>query len=126
MHIAPILRLNAASCIGFGTLFVIAPASVADFLGSPPGWVLVALGLGLVANGGLLLVTARRDPVAASDLRAFAIGDGIWVVATLVLVSGGIWITTGPGQAAALAVAAMVGVFGALQWRAAQQTSDPA
>ena len=35
-HINTILRLNAASCIGFGGLFLAQPGTVANFLASPP------------------------------------------------------------------------------------------
>ena len=110
-----ILRANAASCLIFGLVFAVWPSEVAAFLGDPPGWLILVTGLGLIPYGLLLLWTARGR-VTATDLRLFALGDAAWVAITLVLIPAGIWITTANGIAAALAVAAMVGTFGVIQW----------
>lgn len=112
-----ILRLNAASCFGFGALFALAPASVAAFLSDAPApvWLILALGLGLMANGAHLLLAASRAQLRAGEVLHFAIGDFLWVAATLILIVLGVWITTPVGMEAALAAALMVGAFGALQ-----------
>ncbi|GAB4543382.1 MAG: hypothetical protein Tsb0010_19910 [Parvularculaceae bacterium] len=112
-----ILRLNAASCFGFGALFALAPASVAAFLSDTPapGWLILALGLGLLANGAHLVLAASRAKLRAGEVLHFAIGDFLWVAATIALIVFGVWITTPAGIEAALAVALMVGAFGGLQ-----------
>lgn len=112
-----ILRLNAASCIGFGALFVAAPTAAAAFLGAPPApdmalWVLGAL---LIFNGlHLLHASLRANPPKALVLY-FSAGDFLWVAGTVVLVAAGVWITTPAGIAAAAAVAAAVGGMGLAQ-----------
>jgi hypothetical protein len=116
--IANVLRANAASCLGFGALFLALPRPVADFLGTPPAWLVAALGAVLLLNGAHLLWSARRG-ARRVELLYFALGDAAWVAGTLALVASGTWITTGAGIAAALAVAAPVGVFAVLQWKAA-------
>jgi hypothetical protein len=119
MSLATVLRLNAASCLGFGLLFSLAPGATADFLGTPPVWLIVALGAGLVGNGILLWLCQRHGRAPRRhEVLFFSIGDGLWVVFSVVLVASGLWITTSGGRIAALVVASGVGAMGALQWRA--------
>jgi hypothetical protein len=113
-----VLRTNAASCLVFGGVFVAMPGLVAGFLGTPPVWLVAALGAGLIVNGAHLLWAARRGP-GRPELLYFALGDGAWVAGTVLLVATGTWITTPAGVIAALTVAAVVGVFGVLQWKRA-------
>jgi hypothetical protein len=123
--ITNVLRANAAACLAFGTLFLALPAPVAGFLGNPPVWLVAALGGVLLLNGAHLLWAATRGP-GRVELLYFAFGDAAWVAGTLALVASGTWITTGAGIAAALAVAAPVGVFALLQWKAAGRQAVPA
>jgi len=118
MTLATVLRLNALSCLGFGALFLLAPVAVAAVIGTPPVWLVAALGAGLVGNGALLLLSVRggRAPRRA-EVLFFSLGDAAWVVATLALILAGVWIVTPGGRVAALAVAVMVGALGVAQWR---------
>ena len=108
---------NAASCLGFGLLFVAASTPVAAFLGTAPAPVVLGLGVGLILNGIWLLLTARKPAPTRVEILQFVAGDAMWVLATLALILMGLWITTTAGIIAALLVAAMVGIFGWLQWR---------
>ncbi len=108
------MRSNAASCIGFGGLFVVMPQAVAAFLGTAPVWVIMAVGVILVANGVHLAWASMRPPT--KELVAyFSTGDFLWVAATAVLLIAGIWIVNTPAVIAAVVVAVMVGAFGILQ-----------
>jgi hypothetical protein len=118
-HLHIVLAANAVSCAVFGGLFVVAPSPVAAFLGQPPApaALIVAIGAVLLLNAvhlGYVATTARPSHWAVTY---FSIGDGLWVVATLVLIVSGTWITAPGGIVAALAVALGVGAFGTLQWR---------
>lgn len=118
MTLATILRLNALSCLTFGALFLAAPAAVAGALGTPPAWLVAALGAGLLGNGALLWLSVARGRVPRrAEVLFFSIGDGLWVGATLGLILAGVWIVTPGGRVAALAVAVMVGAFGLAQWQ---------
>lgn len=108
----PILLANAASCIGFGALLVLFPSRTTDFLGDPPVWLVLALGLGLIANGANLIWVARKDRPRTREVLLFVAGDVGWVVATLGLVAFGVWITTPQGVWVSLAVAVWVGACG--------------
>jgi len=112
-----ILRMNAASCIGFGGLFVAMPGAVAAFLGSPPAPETVIWGVGLLLflNGVHLLHTSSRGRPARALVLYFSIGDLLWVLATAGFIAMGLWITTPAGIAAAIAVAAGVGAMGLAQ-----------
>jgi len=118
MTLATVLRLNALSCLGFGVLFGLVPGPVAAALGTPPVWLVAALGAGLVGNGALLWLSVRggRSPRRA-EVLFFSLGDAAWVVGTLALIVAGIWIVTPGGRVAALVVGAMVGALGLAQWR---------
>jgi len=112
--IQTVLRANAASCLIFGFLFVLMPVSIAGFLGDPPVPVIFILGILLVLNGShLVWASLRRAP--ALEILYFSAGDFLWVAVTMILIALGIWITKPPGIIAALAVAAIVGLFGVLQ-----------
>jgi hypothetical protein len=116
-----VLRLNALSCIFFGVLFLGLGGPVAAFLGEAPVWLVRGLGALLVGNAALMLASSARQTPAETEIRLFALGDLSWVAATLILVGAGLYVTSLGGIVAALAVAAMVGVFGILQWRLADE-----
>lgn len=120
-----ILGANALSCLAFGGVFIAAPASVAAFLGTPPApaWLIAGLGAGLILNGLHLAYAATRTAPSRAAVAYFSAGDFLWVVATLVLVATGTWITAPRGIAAALAVAVVVAALGILQLRRRPQAA---
>ena len=91
MPLATVLRLNAASCLSFGLIFLAAPWTVAAFLGTAPVWLIVSLGVGLIGNGVLLWLSVReaRAPKRA-EVLFFCLGDLGWVVMTLALILTGL------------------------------------
>jgi hypothetical protein len=110
-----LLRINAASCLGFGAMLLMLPGPVAAALGAPPILLLQGLGAGLLVNGVHLLLAARSARPSRGVALWFSTGDLIWWLATVALVSSGVWITTAFGQIAALFVAAGVASLGAAQ-----------
>ena len=116
-NLKTIIFANAASCIGFGATFALFPSAIANFLGSPPApsWLMLGLGVMLIGNGILLVWHGKQKLPRKEAVMFFSFGDFAWVLATLVLIALGIWITTTAGIIAALAVAAMVGYFGVAQ-----------
>ncbi len=121
----PILIANAASCLGFGALFLLEAGATATTLGSVPVIVLQVLGAGLLVNGLHLLWAARQDQPSHLLVLYFVAGDAAWVLATLVLLASGIWITTTLGTILALSVAAFVAVCGLGQIRYAPMATAP-
>lgn len=117
-----VLYANALSCFVFGVLFLVKGPAVADFLGNPPVVLLQLLGVGLLANTVLLVVVARQKFPKRNAVMTFAIGDAIWLIATIVMLVFGLFLTTAAGIWAAVAVAAFVGGCGALQYRHAPLT----
>lgn len=110
------LLANCASCTVFGLLFTFWAATSAAFIGDPPVVLLRATGIILLANAALLMLTALRFADNRALIQFFVMGDAGWVLLTLALVLSGLWIGEGIATVAALAVAAMVGFFGAGQW----------
>ena len=112
-----VMLANAVSCTIFGLIFIFQAAATSGFVGDPPVLLLQILGVGLVINAVLLTITAFRNDPRPLDIALFALGDGIWVLATIIMVVLGIWITTTAGISASIAVAAFVGFCGFMQWR---------
>jgi hypothetical protein len=110
-----VLRLNAASCLGFGTLFVLRSGPVAAFLGTMPPAVLFAVGAVLFANGAHLLLASFRRHTFRFEIVWFSLGDMAWWLASLGLLATGVWITTPAGRAAAVLVAVAVAGLGVAQ-----------
>lgn len=113
-----VMRLNAASCLLFGVLFVILPSATADFLAhSEPASSLVILSIGfaLLFNGAHLVWAAIADKPKQYWVWYFSAGDFAWVLATTVLILTGTWVTSLQGIVVAIAVAIMVGTWGVLQ-----------
>jgi len=112
-----ILRLNAASCLGFGALFLVFSRPVAAFLGTPPApsWLISAAGAVLIVNGLHLLLTSRNDLPSKYLILYFSGGDFAWVLGTIALIASGLWINHPGGQIGALTVAAFVGTMGVMQ-----------
>ncbi|MEO9897095.1 MAG: hypothetical protein ABJD13_20730 [Paracoccaceae bacterium] len=110
-----VLRLNAASCISFGLLFVVAPQVVAAFLGSTPPVIIFALGVGLFGNGAFLIAASLRKTLRKGEVIWFSLGDLGWWLATLGLIAAKIWITTTWGIILAVIVATIVAGLGVAQ-----------
>lgn len=110
-----ILRLNAASCLGFGTVFLVGSGTVSAFLGTIPPEVLIAIGVGLMANGVHLSIASTRAVPRRAEIVWFSIGDLIWWMASLAFVAAGVWITTLSGVVSVLVVAMAVAALGVAQ-----------
>ena len=118
-----ILKLNALNCLLFGALFVFIPETIIVFLadvtlndsGHMPKLVLVGLGVVLNVYGMLLIWLSNRETVPLGLVLFVAIGDFLWVIATLILLLMQLWITSSNGMAAAGLVAMFVGWFGLQQ-----------
>lgn len=115
-----IMYANAASCLGFGLLFLIIPGAVAGFLAAPgteaaPTAILMIIGGILVLNGVNLIHWGRRGLPPRKIILFFSAGDFLWVLFTLVIVAMGVWVSSAAGITVALLVALLVGWFGLAQ-----------
>jgi len=110
-----VMRLNAASCVSFGLLFVVIPQAVATFLGQIPQPIIIALGVGLLINGAHLGYASRRTDLRHSEVIWFSLGDFSWWLATLALIVADFWVTTPWGIAIAAIVATCVAGLGVAQ-----------
>lgn len=109
------LRLNAASCLVFGLLFVVMPAATGNFLGVSSAMAITIVGAALLCNGAHLLVASSRQHFYPLEVYYFSVGDLLWVNVTLMLVASESFLPTPVSIAAALLVAAFVGSVGVLQ-----------
>ncbi|MGB3280388.1 MAG: hypothetical protein WBA92_14450, partial [Pseudorhodobacter sp.] len=110
-----VMRLNAASCVSFGLLFLLMSSEVAAFLGQVPPALIIILGIGLLGNGAHLFGAARRTDIRENEVIWFSLGDFIWWLATLALIVTNLWITTLWGMVTAAGVATIVAGLGVAQ-----------
>ena len=110
--LALVLRLNAASCLGFGALFMAIPSEVSSTLGHVSPAVLFGIGGALLVNGAHLLFASTRTRPLPAEILWFSMGDMAWWLATLTLIATGVWITTPLGIWLAFLVALCVAALG--------------
>ncbi|WP_096087012.1 hypothetical protein [Agaribacterium haliotis] len=98
------------------------PAAVSVFLqaardvsAAAPKAVILALGIVLIFNGLHLLWTSTLARPAKLLIWYFIAGDVLWVLVSLSLIAGGLWISAAQAIWATMAVALMVTSFAALQ-----------
>lgn len=109
---------NAVSCLLFGLVFSLLPSQVALFLSTTApaaDSVFIVIGVALIINGCHLFLASRTPIPNKALVLYFSGGDFFWVVASIVLVTFNIWITSLAGIVATIAIALMVGTFGVLQ-----------
>lgn len=120
MTASHILQLNAAFTTA-GAIGMLAARGTLPGLFGLDGPVLPDIvAIGLLAYAAILLLVARRSPVSREALLAFTAADAAWVVGSgLVLVL--FWGQISPiARVLVLAVAMVVEVFAAFQFRAAR------
>lgn len=106
-----VLRINATTSWLGGLVAAVAPGSLDAILGTGQvGWVRL-VGIGLMAFAALTVVTSSLDrDQLVRVVPAISIGDGSWVVGTMIAIALG-WFSTS-GAIVMGVVALMVGVFG--------------
>ena len=114
-----ILRLNALSCLFFGGVFAVKSGEVSLFLSESSSYDLVILivGIGLFLNGLHLVGVSLMTNIPKLQVNYFIVGDVLWVLSTIVLLSFSFIIETNPGRIASLLVASLVGAFAYFQYK---------
>jgi len=119
-----LLRMNAASCLGFGLVFVASPEAVAGFLGAAPWGAILLIGVTLIVNGIHLVIAARRPLLSRAEVIWFSLGDFAWWLMSLGLIASGTWVTSPAGVlATALVAAAVVGLGLGQLWHLGRDAS---
>ena len=108
-----ILNFDAATCIAFGLLLVVAAAPLSGFLGLPQSLLFYA-GVVLFPSAALMLIAARK--LSAPLVGLVIAGNAAWVVASVIVAFA--LEPTGFGVAFVLAQAAAVLVLLILEWKA--------
>jgi hypothetical protein len=118
-----ILQLNAISTAACGVAMLAARGTLHSLFGLDSPALLDVLAIGLLAYAAMLAFAAYRRPVSRQALIVFTIADGLWVVASaIVLVL--FWTQLAPvARLLVIAVALTVEVFATLQLRAASRVS---
>lgn len=114
-----ILQLNAFSTAASALGMLATRGTLHSLFGLDGPMLLDALAVSFLAYAGALAVAARRRPVSRQALMTFTIADGVWVMASALLLVL-FWAQLAPlGRILVIAVALVVEVFATLQFRAA-------
>ena len=109
------LRIDAAASGALGVAGVVAAPALSDLLG-PPAPLLFGVGVFFVVFALALLVLAARPSIPRAAARTVVVGNGLWVVGSVVATVAGWNALTAPGVGVVLAQALAVAVFADLQW----------
>ena len=110
------LQADGVFCVLSGLLLIVDSGPIAALIGVSQPWILMVLGVDLLIYAALLLLAARRTPIVRWHALAFLAADVAWVLASVVLVLGGLLSLTTFGFWAVLVVADIVAVFGVLKY----------
>jgi hypothetical protein len=118
-----ILQINAVSTAVCAVGMLATRRLLPGLFGLDSPLLLDILAVGLMAYAGALALAAARQPVGRHVLMAFTIGDVLWVAGSgLVLLL--FWAQLAPlARLLIIAVALIVEVFAALQFRAARHAA---
>ena len=118
-----LLHIDAVACAAAGLVAAVAADPVADLLGTERVGIVRGVGVFLVvyAIDLLLLARVRRDTLLRTGTAATAVGDALWVAATLGLVVAGAFDPA--GVAAVLALGAVVAGLGVAKTATLRQPS---
>jgi hypothetical protein len=114
-----ILQANAVSTAGCAVAMLAMRGVLPSWFGLGTPALLDALAIVFLAYAGALVVVAARRPVARRALIAFAVADAAWVVVSAVVLLAFWSELASIARLAIVAVALVVDVFAALQFRAA-------
>ena len=116
------LRANAVYCGGCGIYLAGFGRQASQLTLASPGavgeWGFRALGVGLVAYGALLAGFSGRAAERPREVSAIIAGDVIWVIGSAAWVLFASHSLSAAGADIVAGVAAVVGLFAALQWLA--------
>jgi hypothetical protein len=119
------LRLDAAASGALGVLLAAGGALLDDLLGIP-AMVLVAVGGFLAAYATTLWFVGSRPEVSRPAVRVVAVGNLLWVAASVIAVAAGWWSPTALGTALMVAQAAAVALFAERQLTGLRRARRPA
>lgn len=110
------LQANACFSLFCGLVLALFSSNLAELLGTIPGWLLVALGIGLIAFAADVYWISRRLDKARSRALAIFWADVGWLVLTpIVLVSLSNYFST-LGIWLMIEIAVIVAIFALLEW----------
>ena len=118
-----ILQLNAVATAACGVGMLATRGTLHSFFGLDTPILLDLVALGLLLYAGALAFAARRQPVTREVLMAFTVADGLWVVASAIVLLLFWGQLTAVARLLVIACALVVEVFATLQYRAAGRAS---
>lgn len=109
-----VLLVDAATCVASGLLMTIGATAVSRLTHLPAG-LLVAAGLSLLPIAAFMIYVATRPQIWINGVWLIIVGNIGWVLASLLLLIGGITAPNALGMAFVIAQAAAVAILAQLE-----------
>jgi hypothetical protein len=118
-----ILQLNAVCTAVSALAMLVTRGTLHSFFGLETPALLDVVAVALLAYAGAVAFAAHRQPVSSRALMAFSVADGLWVVASVVVLLV-YWGQLAPiARFLIIAAGLVVEIFATLQFRAARRPS---
>ena len=117
MSLNLLLRINSSSCLILGLVMLLKTDVVNLWIGTEKTMLIHSIGIILVVNGMILLVTSLRQQIKPHEVMFFVIVDYGWSLLIIVFISLGAVIVDPVGIRVTFVIAMYTAAMGALQFR---------
>ncbi|GGD80894.1 hypothetical protein GCM10011514_51280 [Emticicia aquatilis] len=124
-NLKKVLLINATSSGATGILLVIFNQYLADLFGTPHAWAVSEVGIFLIFFAGLVFITSLQEPIKILFVKLIVSLDCLWVAASLLIVSLGLFKLSTIGYALITAVGLWVALMAFLQYKSLKLTTSP-
>jgi hypothetical protein len=115
-----ILQLNAVSTAASALVMLATRSTLHTLFGLETPILLDGVAVAFLIYAGIVGIAAARQPVSRAALMAFSVADGLWVVASVIVLLA-FWSQLTPvGRFLIIGVGVVVEVFATIQFRAAR------
>ena len=117
MSLNLLLRINSGFWLTLGLVMLLKTDVVNLWIGTEKTMLIDSIGIVLVVNGMILLVTSLRQQIKPHEVMFFVLGDYGWSLLIIVLISLGAVIVDPAGIRLTFVLALLSAILGAFQFR---------
>ena len=117
MSLNLLLRINSGFWLTLGLVMLLKTDVVNLWIGTEITMLIHSIGIVLVVNGMILLVTSLRQQIKPHEVMFFVLGDYGWSLLIIVLISLGAVIVDPAGIRLTFVLALLSAILGAFQFR---------
>lgn len=124
-NLKKVLLINATSSGATGILLIVFNQYLADLFSTPHIWAVSEVGIFLIVFAGLVFITSLHKPIKILLVKLIISLDCLWVAASLLIVSLGLFNLSIIGYALITAVGLWVALMAFLQYKSLKFNTSP-